>query len=1219
MNQPVRSALKASSNWRLRTHGGRVALTRLAFAGLLCCMFGAELRAQQILFRHLTREQGLPSDKVTSIVQDKKGFLWFGTDTRLTRYDGYSFLSFRNEPKAENSLPPGKVTALLVDHSGVLWIGTDNAGLARMRSDRTTFDRFSSDKTQDGIQLSDPGVEVLFEDAEGTLWVGSYSGLTAISPDRKRAVQYSADPENPATIGGNSVTSIVQTADGIVYVGTSTGLSAFDSRTKSWTRINVDRKKAPHFEDYITALHVGSDGLLWIGTVSGILHAYDRKSGSCSSYQLSTTGSQTLFSEHSVTSIHGDDRGALWIGITGEGLFRFDTKKRTYSSFRHDPASIQSLSGDDVTTVFGDVDGMIWIGTDGHGINSFQNNAALFALYRNPFNEVLQEGAASVTALCRSRNGKIWIGTIQGAVGYYTPGSGVFNRLDIHGSARAPVMSIVEDTRGILWFGTMGGGLLSCDPTTNAFRVFRNDPADPASIGNNDIQALAVSENGAIWIGTAGAGLIEHDPVRGTFTSYRGGISQDGSLGGDFITTLLIDKSGTMYLGTERGGVLTFDRSSGKFKGLVVSDTAGMNLATASVSAMLVDKDGALWIGTAAGLYRRDAKSGRVRLFNQESGLPIPIVRGMLQDTQGNLWISASGGLIRFALRKLPVEKEGAPASTTARDRLPVVNIYDINDGLQGNEFNRNACVATENGVMYFGGQRGLNAFQPDDINRRMRIPSVQITDLQLFNNSVIPGDNTNILKSAITETDAIVLSHDQNVITFEFAVLQYENPVKNGFAYMLEGFDPDWTHTGAQKRYATYTNLAPGDYVFRLRGRNSAGTWNDEGIAIHITVLPPWYKTTTAYVIYAFTLIFLIVGGDRLQRARVIAKERREAQIREAELRAAAAEQQSRAIEAQARAVAAQAEASEARARTLQVENEAKELELNKARELEKAYSDLREAHNNLQATQTQLIHAEKMASLGQLTAGIAHEIKNPLNFVNNFADLSQSLITELREEIDGHSDALVKDSGEFLDPILDDLNLNLQKIAEHGKRADGIVRSMLLHSAGKAGDKRPTEINTLLDEYVTLAFHGARANDPEFNLIIEKHYDQQMGYVTVIAQEIARVFLNLLNNAIDAMRIHAQTAGRDYHATLTVATHRGPDAVSISVSDNGPGIPPEIRERIFQPFFTTKPAGSGTGLGLSISYDIVVQGHKGNLVVESEVGRGSTFTVSLPVNDEA
>ncbi|MBP6681206.1 MAG: hypothetical protein KA166_08445, partial [Saprospiraceae bacterium] len=386
------------------------------------------------------------------------------------------------------------------------------------------------------------------------------------------------------------------------------------------------------------------------------------------------------------------------------------------------------------------------------------------------------------------------------------------------------------------------------------------------------------------------------------------------------------------------------------------------------------------------------------------------------------------------------------------------------------------------------------------------------------------------------------------------------------------ENYDKNWS-APSKERKASYTNLSPGKYIFRVKASNADGIWNEEGTSVTITLLPPWWRTWWAYLIYA--LIFL--GTLRIF--------------------------------------------SKWRERNLRTKNEMLE------RKVEERTNSLTTTLDNLKSTQAQLIQSEKMASLGELTAGIAHEIQNPLNFINNFAEVNSELIDELKEGIENNN---LTEAKSLATTIRD----NEDKIIFHGKRADAIVKGMLQHSRSSNGSKEPTDINALADEYLRLAYHGIRAKDNSFNATLKTDFDPAIGMVNIIPQDIGRVILNLITNAFfavsDKAKMTSQTpyplkGGPEYQPTVTVTTKlqhplsggRGSDGamVTISVSDNGPGMPAHILDKIFQPFFTTKPTGQGTGLGLSLSYDIV-KAHGGELKVETKEGEGSVFTIQLPVS---
>ncbi|MBT8399377.1 MAG: GAF domain-containing protein, partial [Rhodothermia bacterium] len=550
-------------------------------------------------------------------------------------------------------------------------------------------------------------------------------------------------------------------------------------------------------------------------------------------------------------------------------------------------------------------------------------------------------------------------------------------------------------------------------------------------------------------------------------------------------------------------------------------------------------------------------------------------------------------------------------------------------------------------------------------------------------------------------------------------------------FQTILDGFDEQWSAWTSETR-RDYTNLPFGDYVFRARARNVYGVESAEA-AFAFTILPPWYRTWWAYVLYALALGSIVFAVDRVQRRRVIGKERERAHLREAELRAESAEAETRNVELLSkigREITSRLSIKEitetvyesvnslmdASVFSIGILNEEEnrldfpgskekgetmtpfyyrldddrlaswcfhnrsevliqdyakdhlkylkadqapvsggapesvlylplihkdrvigvisaqsfeknaytDFEVNILRNLAtyaaiaidnaEAYQRLNNTLQDLRAAQDRLVQSEKMASLGQLTAGIAHEIKNPLNFVNNFAAVSAELTEELVEEIEKNKDKKLAEVAEELREILSDLKINANLINEHGKRADGIVKSMLQHSRGDEGEQMLTDVNTLLDEYVNLAYHGMRASDSDFNSSIERDYDESAGSVMMVPQEIGRVLINLLNNAFYAVNERAKSSTDGYDPTVSVWTKRTAAGVSIGVKDNGTGIPESVKVKIFEPFFTTKPTGLGTGLGLSMSYEIVSKGHGGDLKVESKAGEYTHFVISLP-----
>jgi signal transduction histidine kinase len=480
-----------------------------------------------------------------------------------------------------------------------------------------------------------------------------------------------------------------------------------------------------------------------------------------------------------------------------------------------------------------------------------------------------------------------------------------------------------------------------------------------------------------------------------------------------------------------------------------------------------------------------------------------------------------------------------------------VTTLYGKSFGVSGNDLAFGFSYKGPSGKLYFGSSNGYYAFYPEQLMKDIKPPEILFSAFYLGNKMAQPGKD-GPLKDPIWEVKKIELPHDQNVFSFEFAAIDFVHPADNRHLFKLDGYDNEWRQGGAEHK-AYYFNVPPGHYTFRVKAANSDGVWAEKSLVVVIT--PPWWRTWWAYALYSLVMLGSIYAIYRFQRQRLIQKERERTRLKE----------------------------------------------LAQAREIEKAYSELK-------ATQQQLVQKEKMASLGELTAGIAHEIQNPLNFVNNFSEANKELLLEMKQ-------AIKQRAYEEVEAIAGDLEKNEEKINHHGRRADSIVKGMLQHSRVSTGQKELTNINALVEEHLRLAYHAVRAKDKTFNATLHTDYDQRIGKINVVPQDLGRVLINLFNNAFYTVCVKKQQLNGSYEPEVSVSTKTENGKIEIVVKDNGTGIPSKAMNKIFQPFFTTKPTGEGTGLGLSLSYDIVTKGHSGNLTVTSKEGDGSEFVVQLPV----
>ena len=1092
-------------------------------------------------FSRLTVEDGLSQGEVLDLHQDRRGFMWIATLNGLNRYDGYEVEVYAPVPFDTTAIADGVVTAVYEDRAGAIWAGTAYVGLARLDPATETFTHYRHD-SDDPHSLSGGEVTAVYEDRDGALWVGTTAGLNRMDPDRPgRFTRFAHDPDDGASLSDDRVRSVDEDAEGALWVATADGLNRMDPDVPG------------RFERFLTGGGEGSSlhrqhaepgsGVRWIGSDQGLVR-FDAVTGEARRFlpYPDRDGANAV----PAASPDPWTDGVLWVAVRDEGLARFDALTETFTHHSIDAESPTGLVEHAGSLVYTDRSGVVWVGSRGGGLNTFDPATVGFAHYgaatdgrpglRNP----------SVWGLAVTRDGAVWAGTSEGYLHRISRETGEVRvwEADPDLSPDRPsgeANAFAEEPDGTLWVGTTDG-LSRYDPQTDTFTHYVHDPDDPASLSDSNVLALRLDRDGVLWVGTA-SGLNRYEPAEaggdGAFARYL--LDPDDPHSGlNWIAYVAETQDGEIWVAAD-GAVARLDEGAGRFE-VYRHDPTDPATVTSGAFGWLHERarePGVLWLaGLSGGLDRLDTRTGEVRHYTAESSeLPDNAVYAVLEDEAGRLWLSTNRGLARF--------DPGEP------DRSRAFRRFGRASGLQSLEFSQHAAATDPEGRLYFGGVEGINVFHPAAVEGNPVPPLVALTDLRVSNESVPVGAGSPLAQS-LAETDAVTLGYDERNVTVEFVGLHFKNPAQNRYRYQLGGFDSGWVEAGT-RRTASYTNLPPGDYTFRVAASNSDGVWNAEGRVLSLTVRPPWWGSAWAFVVYALVLASGVVAVDRIQRRRLVARER----------------------------------------------ERARERELAQAKEIERAYTELR-------AAKDRLVQQEKMASLGQLTAGIAHEIKNPLNFVTGFAGLSRELADELAAAPDDERAEIVAD-----------LKANAEKIEAHGRRADAIVAQMMAHARGGSGERRVVSLNALVEEYAELALHGYSARRPDADVLLALDLDDDAGEVEVAPQEIGRVLVNLVDNALDAVRQRAEAEGNGYDPAVTVSTRRAGGGVEVRVEDNGPGMAEGVRARVFEPFFTTKPTGEGTGLGLSLSHDIVVQGHGGGLAVESEEGRGAAFALTLPAHD--
>ena len=793
-------------------------------------------------FQHLSLEEGLSQSTVYTILQDSKGFMWFGTQDGLNKYDGYQFTIYRHDPQDANSLSHNEVFSLYEDRTGTLWIGTNN-GLNQFDRQRDQFIHYFHDR-QNPNSLSHNTVWSIYEDNAGMLWVGTNGGgLNQFDRQQNQFVSFQHDPKNPHSLSHNSVWPFYQDKKGILWIGTDGGgLNEFDRLKNQFRHYLPNALDIDSLSNFITSIYEDGGGTLWIGTTNG-LHQFDRQLRTFIHYFHDPKNPNSL-SHRSVWAIFEDNLGHLWVATDGGGLNLFDRQTKTFVHYQHDPQNPNSLNGDAILSLYQDRAGTMWVGTGGGGVNYFNPQPEKFAHYFHDSHNADTLSNNYVLSIHEDRQGILWVGTQGSGLNRFDPKrqNVTHYQHDLQNPnslTHNDVSSIYEDSFGALWIGTYGGGLSKFNRTQNKFISFQHHADNPNSLNSNYVLSIFEDSTKTLWFGTR-EGLDQFNRQTNQFVHHIHDPNNPNSLSHNTVAFIYEDTKGVLWVGTYGGGLNQFDRQQNSFVRYQHHKNDPTSLSHNEIAAICEDNTGTLWIGTlGGGLNKFDRVTGRFHAYREKDGLANDMIYGILADNQGYLCLSSNKGISKFN-----------PKTEQFRN-------YDVLDGLQSNEFN---AVAHKNqrGELFFGGINGFNVFYPARVKDNPYIPPIVVTDFKIFTKSVRFGKNSP-LQQHIGETDEMTLSYKQSFFSFEFAALNFIQSSKNQYAYQLEGLDSDWNEIGS-RHHAYYTNVPHGDYIFRVRGSNNDNIWNKQGAAIKMTILPPPWKTWWAYTLYVLSILVIIV-----------------------------------------------------------------------------------------------------------------------------------------------------------------------------------------------------------------------------------------------------------------------------------------------------------------------------------------------------------------------
>jgi len=1088
--------------------------------------------------------------------------------------------------KGPNGKGLGKIRNMSQDPYGYMWFAGEGEGASCVyRYDGNRFLTFRHEDANPN-SLGGVGINSVYADNSGVIWIGLNEGLDEFNPANGIFKHYRHVSNDPSSLGGGVGPNgpILRDRRGRLWLGTDHGLDQLDEKTGKFIHYrNEPGNPKSLSSNVIWTIYEDHQGVIWVGTGlpwfkkdpedGGLNRLND--DGTFTRFMHDPNDPHTLIN-NKVAAIFEDSHGTFWVGTSGDGLHTMDRRTGKFDRHPYDPKKPDQLSrpplrlhadNDKITFITEDSTGSIWIGTMYSGINRYNIDTKKITHLEHSY------GFPDSTSwnISVSRDGVVWITTENAnlfrADPFYKPIASI--------STIDEAVQFLEDKMGYLWVSTRGSGLFKFDQQLKLIQQFKHDPADSLSLPSNILGALFLNDDNSLWVATqAGIRVLNEGTGKFSLLPLSRNLAALDTIGA---THIFQDDNGCIWVSTWGKGLFRYNRKDNSVKRFLNDPRDSTSITINEVGQVIRDRSGKIWAGTSNGLNRLDEGTGKFTHY-----LPGNFSVHIFEDPEGNIWAGTSGGLYRY-------ERKGDRFASFC-DRESDINTFSLSGVNQDSEKNlwfysqsniikldpatkQTFFYGSKYGIIPFSlapwkgvfknhkGQlliphgMGFYTFSPEQLPAKSDFKII-ITEFSINNFPVLPGKRK-LIEKPIEEISHLDLKYNQNNIAFNFAAIDYRAPEAIQYFTMLENYDNTWRELKGEKN-SYYLNIPAGNYVYHVKAFDSDGTRGEQIITIHIN--PPWWQTWWAYCLYGILFVLCLLGFIRW-RTRTLKKEKDVLEKRVAQ-------------------------------RTLELQKE-KEI-------VESTLVELR-------STQAQLIQSEKMASLGELTAGIAHEIQNPLNFVNNFSDVNKELADELEQEMQ-------KGNYDDAKTIAKDIRENEEKINHHGKRADAIVKGMLQHSRASSGQRELTDINALADEYLRLAYHGLRAKDKSFNAEIKTDFDNSIGKINIVPQDIGRVLLNLINNAFYSVDEKQKQNLNGYEPAITVTTANLHAKIQIRVKDNGNGIPQKILEKIFQPFFTTKPTGQGTGLGLSLAYD-TIKAHGGEIKVKTKEGEGSEFIVQLPM----
>lgn len=1124
-------------------------------------------QGSHIRFNRITINDGLSLSSVYCIFQDSKGFMWFGTEDGLNKYDGNSFTVFRADPNGNKGTSYKFTELIFEDSKGYFWIGS-RCGLSRFDPSTEFFTHFFYDESN-SKSLTNDTITKITEDSFGNIWIGTVSGLNLINGQNSKVERIQLSKNNRNFANQARINALLPNKDGNVWIGCDAGLFYYDQTSKVVRQISFSSQQSEKtcvvslllVEGYLWAgtdkgvfkldvtnfsarqffikntkgenildqpaenLHLDKQNVLWAGTPQGLCRFDQEKEYFY--YIISAFDSSNSLSINTVKPLFEDSKGAIWYGTFGSGIYKIDPLTAQISQFQNNTADPQSLSENSINCIFEDRAGVMWFGTFGAGISVYDPLAHKFNLIRHNPSNPNSLSSNFIWTVFETSDGKIWIGTNNKGLNCYSPKTGLFtfyehSASDPRSVASATVRKIFEDSKKNLWIGTDGGGLDRFNPANGTFVHFSSNPNNIETISNNSVRAIYEDRAGTIWVGTRD-GLNKFDPLTGKFKRFQHSPKNPESISHNFIySAILEDKAGNLWIGTYGGGLNKMDIKNETFTHYLNNTTDPNSISDNVVFSVYEDNSGFLWAGTNNGLDRFDVENETFRHFGVKDGLPNDVIYGILPESENIIWLSTNLGVARFDLTNFTCKN------------------FDVNDGLQSNEFNGGAYHKGKSGKMYFGGVYGLNIVDPgkikqsenltevvltklDILGKRVQIASSGLTGSQQESNDEIVQQNEDFYSAkSISYSSEIKLSYLQRFVSFEFAALNLPPSENVDYWYKMENMDQDWNYSGS-RNYVTYANIKPGSYIFKVTAKNAEGFESKSQANLIIHIAPPFWETWWFVV-----LEILALAGIAVFIYVYLLKIRTNKLLKIQNLKIQAANQKL-------------------------IESETKLKDLNTTK--------------------------DKFFSI------IAHDLKNPFTSLLSISELLATNFETLDEE---------------------DKFAGVQGFHNSAKRIYALLENLLMWSRAQTGRIKYVPVNfnltDLAADNINLFLLPAREKGIALNMLIPEN-----TFAWGDPEMIDLVFRNMLHNAIKY-----SASGSNVTVEIIAETQK----VKVVFQDQGIGIPPKNLSNLFTLASNATTNGTsgekGTGLGLIVCKEFVER-HGSHISVQSETGKGSVFSFYL------